>query len=65
MSQELFKNVYSLYEQIDAYLPLRTREEGFPPIIVFCTYICGSLASILLGTPQRMRSALGKLLGYS
>ncbi len=34
MSEDLFQNVHNLYEQIDAYLPLRTREEGFPPIIV-------------------------------
>jgi hypothetical protein len=34
MSDELFRNVQSLHEQIDAYLPLRSREEGFPPIIV-------------------------------
>lgn len=34
MSEALFQNVHGLYEQIDAYLPLRTREEGFPPIVV-------------------------------
>ncbi|KAH7308745.1 hypothetical protein BKA65DRAFT_559625 [Rhexocercosporidium sp. MPI-PUGE-AT-0058] len=52
MSESLFQNVHSLYEQIDAYLPLRSREEGFPPIIVFCAYICGSLASYLWKTPH-------------
>jgi len=53
MSGQLFENVYNLYEQIDAYLPLRSREEGFPPIIVFCAYICGSLATYLWKIPQR------------
>ncbi|KAG4433496.1 hypothetical protein IFR05_011034 [Cadophora sp. M221] len=52
VSESLFQNVHSLYEQIDAYLPLRSREEGFPPIIVFCAYICGSLASYLWKTPH-------------
>ncbi|KAH7409581.1 hypothetical protein BKA64DRAFT_571596 [Cadophora sp. MPI-SDFR-AT-0126] len=52
MSETLFQNVHSLYEQIDAYLPLRSRGEGFPPIIVFCAYICGSLASYLWKTPH-------------
>jgi len=56
MSEELFENVYNLYEQIDAYLPLRSREEGLPPIIIFCAYICGSLASSLWKAPQRKDS---------
>lgn len=65
MSEELFKNVYSLYEQIDAYLPLRSREEGFPPIIVFCAYICGSLASYLWKTPQRKNLSRSMVLPTS
>jgi hypothetical protein len=34
MSNELFENVLGIHEQIDAYLPLRSRGEGFPAIFV-------------------------------
>jgi hypothetical protein len=34
MSNELFEDVLGLHEQIDAYLPLRSGDEGFPAIIV-------------------------------
>ncbi|KIY53509.1 hypothetical protein FISHEDRAFT_33139, partial [Fistulina hepatica ATCC 64428] len=50
MSEELFNNVHDLYEQISASFPFRTR--GSPPILVFCVYICGSLASYLCKWPQ-------------
>lgn len=43
MSESLFQNVHSLYEQIDAYLPLRSREEGFPPIIVSHLHVFSSM----------------------
>lgn len=53
MANELFENVLELYEQIDAFFTLRTTpEEGFPAIVVFCVYICGSLASYLWRYPQ-------------
>lgn len=29
-------------------MELKARGEGFPAILVFCVYICGSLASYLL-----------------
>ena len=47
MSEELFKNVLALHEQIDAFFSLRSQEQGFPAMIVFCVYVCGSLASHL------------------
>ncbi|KAL1706778.1 hypothetical protein EV121DRAFT_289163 [Schizophyllum commune] len=50
MAQELFSDVRRLYEQLDASFPLCP--QGFPPIIVFCIYICGSLASYLCKWPQ-------------
>lgn len=52
MSNELFSNVQELFEQIDAFFAMKSREEGFPAIIVFCVYICGSLASYLWRYPQ-------------
>ncbi|KAL1744097.1 hypothetical protein HDZ31DRAFT_8602, partial [Schizophyllum fasciatum] len=50
MAQELFADVRGLYEQLDASFPLCP--QGFPPIIVFCIYICGSLASYLCKWPR-------------
>lgn len=52
MSYELFANVLELHEQIDAYFPLRSKEEGYPAILVFCVYVCGSLASYLWKWPN-------------
>ncbi|KAL1872667.1 hypothetical protein Daus18300_004213 [Diaporthe australafricana] len=59
MSDELFAGVVELHEQIDAFAALRARGggggavgEGFPAILVFCVYICGSLASYLWRYPQ-------------
>lgn len=52
MSNELFVNVHELFEQIDAFFATRSHDEGFPAILVFCVYICGSLASYLWRYPQ-------------
>lgn len=52
MSNELFVNVFELYEQIDAFAAARSGDEGFPAILVFCVYICGSLAAYLWRYPQ-------------
>ncbi|KAL1889174.1 hypothetical protein Cpir12675_005897 [Ceratocystis pirilliformis] len=52
MATELFTNVQSLHEQIDAFFSMRTPEEGFPQILVFCVYMCGSLASYLWRSPS-------------
>lgn len=52
MSNELFVNVLELFEQIDAFFATRSQDEGFPAILVFCVYICGSLASYLWRYPQ-------------
>ncbi|RDW60578.1 hypothetical protein BP6252_11961 [Coleophoma cylindrospora] len=52
MSHELFTNVHSLHESIDAWFSLRAPDEGIPSIVVFCVYICGSLASHLWKWPQ-------------
>ncbi|KAH7158143.1 hypothetical protein B0J13DRAFT_189639 [Dactylonectria estremocensis] len=57
-SNELFHNLWDLHEQIDAYFSMKTAEEGFPQILVFCVYMCGSLSSFLWRYP-----ALCPLLG--
>lgn len=67
MSDELFAGVVELHEQIDAFAALRASTarpgaalgEGFPAILVFCVYICGSLASYLWRYPQLCPRAAG------
>lgn len=50
-SNELFHNLWDLHEQIDAYFSMKSSEEGFPQILVFCVYMCGSLSSFLWRYP--------------
>ncbi|KAH8890559.1 hypothetical protein GQ53DRAFT_590443, partial [Thozetella sp. PMI_491] len=52
MANELFANVWGLYEAIDVWHTLRSAEDGFPAMLAFCTYVCGSLASHLCAWPQ-------------
>ncbi|KAK5128674.1 hypothetical protein LTR85_000007 [Meristemomyces frigidus] len=52
MAHELFANVLELHEQIDAYFPLRLKEDGFPAVLAFCVYICGSAAAHLWRWPN-------------
>ncbi|KAL4944304.1 hypothetical protein BDV06DRAFT_220458 [Aspergillus oleicola] len=49
---ELFQNMLLLHEQIDAFFEFRSPEQGFPALIVFCVYVCGSLANHLYQQPQ-------------
>lgn len=51
MSNELFSNVWGLHEQIDAFFGMRSPDEGFPQILVFCVYMCGSVSSYLWRYP--------------
>ncbi|KAH8887379.1 hypothetical protein GQ53DRAFT_656048 [Thozetella sp. PMI_491] len=51
MATDLFGNVQELYEQIDSYFSMRAKEEGFPAILVFSVYTCGSLLSFLWKFP--------------
>ncbi|KAK0387863.1 hypothetical protein NLU13_4108 [Sarocladium strictum] len=51
MSDEMFTNVWQLHEQIDAFLSMRAPDEGFPQILVFCIYMCGSVSSYLWRYP--------------
>ncbi|KAK1835306.1 hypothetical protein QBC39DRAFT_250398, partial [Podospora conica] len=45
VSQELFSNAWELYEAVEMWFSLRSNEDGFPAMLAFCIYICGSLAS--------------------
>ena len=52
MSEELFSNVLSLHQGIAVYLANRPLTEGFPPLLAFSAYLCGSLATQLWRCPQ-------------
>jgi hypothetical protein len=68
MSHELFTNVISLHEGISAYLAQRSPVEAFPPILAFCVYICGSLASHSWRCPDlcpRLALRAGNILHWS
>ncbi|KAF1809996.1 hypothetical protein P152DRAFT_145483 [Eremomyces bilateralis CBS 781.70] len=52
MSHELFTNVADLYEAIDVWFCLRSADDGFPAMLAFCTYICGSLACYVYKWPR-------------
>jgi hypothetical protein len=51
MSHELFCNVLSLYEALETYLNLRGPDDGFPTMLAFCAYTCGSIVSYLWRWP--------------
>ena len=52
VSNDLFNNVWQMHEQGDAYFKMRAVDEGFPQILIFCVYMCGSLASYLWRYPS-------------
>ncbi|KAK7751891.1 hypothetical protein SLS62_006192 [Diatrype stigma] len=56
IAEELFDNMLLLDEQITAFFEYRSSAEhdsqGYPAIIVFCVYVCGSLANHLHQQPQ-------------
>ncbi|EXJ86685.1 hypothetical protein A1O3_03638 [Capronia epimyces CBS 606.96] len=51
VSQELFTNVLSLWAVIKAYLSNRPAAQGFPPLLAFSVYLCGSSATHLWKCP--------------
>ncbi|KAF2765114.1 hypothetical protein EJ03DRAFT_219543 [Teratosphaeria nubilosa] len=52
MSYELFDNMLELHRQIEAYFASRLKADGYPAILAFCVYTCGSVAAHLLKWPQ-------------
>ncbi len=51
MSRDLFSGVLQLYEAINTYVSSRSPEDGFPTMLAFCAYTCGSLISYLKRWP--------------
>lgn len=47
VAEQLFDNMLILHEQITAFFEHRSPEQGYPALIVFCVYVCGSLANHL------------------
>ena len=52
VAEELFDNMLLLHEQICAFFANRAPEQGYPALIVFCVYVCGSLANHLHQQPH-------------
>lgn len=49
MSDDLFRNVRELYEQIDAQFSVRSSEEGVgAQMASFCVYSCGLFSTYLV-----------------
>ncbi|CAJ2508930.1 Uu.00g139560.m01.CDS01 [Anthostomella pinea] len=47
VAEQLFDNMLTLHEQIKAFFEYRSPDQGYPALIVFCVYVCGSLANNL------------------
>ncbi|KAL3472360.1 hypothetical protein BJX99DRAFT_262345 [Aspergillus californicus] len=52
VTTELFQDMLVLHEQIDAFFDFRSPDQGFPAMIVFCVYVCGSMANHLHQEPH-------------
>ncbi|TPX15600.1 uncharacterized protein E0L32_004298 [Thyridium curvatum] len=52
VADQLFDNMLMLHEQINAFFEHRSPDQGYPALIVFCIYVCGSLAVHLHRQPQ-------------
>ncbi|KAI0147174.1 hypothetical protein GGR57DRAFT_262298 [Xylariaceae sp. FL1272] len=49
---ELFDNMLTMDEQIVAFFEHKSPDQGYPALIVFCVYVCGSLANNLCQQPH-------------
>jgi hypothetical protein len=52
VADQLFDNMLTLHDQIGAFFDNRSPDQGYPALIVFCVYVCGSLANHLHQQPQ-------------
>lgn len=52
VADQLYDNMVTLHQQITAFFEHRTPKQGYPALIVFCAYVCGSLANHLHRQPQ-------------
>ncbi|KAK0642231.1 fungal-specific transcription factor domain-containing protein [Cercophora newfieldiana] len=49
---QLYTNMLTLHSQIAAFFEFRSPDQGYPALIVFCAYVCGTLANHLHRQPQ-------------
>ncbi|KAK0709294.1 hypothetical protein B0T26DRAFT_622099, partial [Lasiosphaeria miniovina] len=49
---QLYADMLVLHEQISAFFAHRAPAHGYPALVVFCAYVCGSLANRLHRQPQ-------------
>ncbi|OIW32648.1 hypothetical protein CONLIGDRAFT_630305 [Coniochaeta ligniaria NRRL 30616] len=63
VADQLYDNMLILHEQITAFFEYRTPEQGYPALIVFCAYVCGSLANHLHRQPQLCPSVAPRAMG--
>jgi hypothetical protein len=52
VANQLFDNMLILNDQIRAFFDNRMPDQGYPALIVFCIYVCGSLANHLHQQPE-------------
>lgn len=52
VADQLFDYMLQLHEQITAFFEYRSPDQGYPALIVFCVYVCGSLANHLRLKPR-------------
>jgi hypothetical protein len=46
-TRDLYSNMVTLYEQMEAFFALRSASQGFPAFVIYCLYIAGALANEL------------------
>jgi hypothetical protein len=52
VADDMFTNVCALHERLGKFISLRSENEGFPAMLLFSLYVCGTLAIQLLKWPQ-------------
>ncbi|KAK3375853.1 hypothetical protein B0T24DRAFT_676755 [Lasiosphaeria ovina] len=52
VADQLYANMLVLHEQISVFFAHRAPAHGYPALVVFCAYVCGSLANRLHCQPQ-------------
>lgn len=57
ITKELYSNMVVLNEQIEAFFSLQSPDQGFPAFIIYCVYICGTLASHLQKSDDLVEAA--------
>jgi hypothetical protein len=63
VADQLYANMLTLHEQITAFFAYRSPDQGYPALIVFCVYVCGSLANHLHRQPQLCSHVAPRAMG--